>query len=215
MDNIFQKIVFRINKVLQNNSSIPGLVEKRKIIEKYRKDFSPSVFIETGTFLGDTVEYFRNQFNKIYSIELSEELAKKASNRFLGAGNIHIIQGNSEMELPKIVSQITGTALFWLDGHYSSEFFVKDEFIKTAKGETNTPVVAELEIILGSSLRSVVLIDDARLFNGKEDYPTIKHIKSIVRKSGKPYNTTISDDIIQIIPAHDKKEAKKFAILFF
>lgn len=198
---LLEKINFRINKLLKSNPSIPDILTKRKLIENYIINFKPSIFVETGTFLGDTIDHFKGQFQFLYSIELSDVLAEKAVKRFEGNAKIKIIQGNSAEVLPSVLNQLSGTVLFWLDGHYSSEFFVKDEFIKTAKGETNTPVVTELEIILGSPLKSIILVDDARLFNGKDDYPTIKEIKSIVRMSGKPYNTIVSCDIIQIIPA--------------
>ena len=200
MMKLLEKIKFRINKFLVTTPTIPDMVEKRKLIENYRLNFNPSVFVETGTFFGDTVDHFKNQFEELYSIELSSELADKAVKRFDGNAKIHIIHGNSANVLAPVLNKLRGTVLFWLDGHYSSEFFLKDVFIKTAKGETNTPVLKELEIILASNLHSVILIDDARLFLGKDDYPTIKEIKVIVNKSGLPYNMLVSNDIIQIFP---------------
>ena len=48
-------------------------------------------------------------------------------------------------------------ALFWLDAHYSGG--------DTAKGQSNTPVMSELEAILAYSRRNdIILVDDLRYF---------------------------------------------------
>ena len=39
--------------------------KKRKIIESYVDNFKPLIFVETGTFLGDTVYYFKDQFKEL------------------------------------------------------------------------------------------------------------------------------------------------------
>src|ERR1035437_1901718 len=148
--------------------------EKRSILLSYKKKYGLEYFVETGTFFGDTVEFFRNKFKKVYSIELSEELALKCSKRFENISNVKIIQGDSGEILNDIIKEISYPILFWLDGHYSSEFYVGDEYIVTAKSNLNTPVEEELRTILASRKDHIILIDDARLFNGTNDYPTIK-----------------------------------------
>jgi len=51
-------------------------------LKRFAVDYQLEIFIETGTFLGDTPWAFRNSFKEIYTIELSETLAKLALNRF-------------------------------------------------------------------------------------------------------------------------------------
>ena len=92
------------------------------------------VLIETGTFTGYAVVYFRDKFEQVYSVELSIELAEKSMKRFQSNLNVQIIHGDSGFLLKGLVEQINQPILFWLDGHNSSEFFVGEEFIRTAKG---------------------------------------------------------------------------------
>jgi hypothetical protein len=74
-----------------------------------------------------------------------------------------------------------------------------DEYIITAKGERNTPIEKELDIILHSSISPIILIDDARLFTGKDDYPSISVIKKQVKNAGKNFLVSVDTDIIHII----------------
>lgn len=200
MSTIFEKIKFRLQNFFAKKEVMPSIAEKREVIESYRVLYQSKIFIETGTFLGDTVEYFKNKFHSIISIELSEDLSNKAIKRFENDKQVQIIQGDSSKILLSLTSTINEPVLFWLDGHYSSEFFVKDEFIRTAKGESNTPITRELEIILANWDSPVILIDDARLFNGTNDYPSINAIKKQVNETGKSFTIQVNNDIIQVIP---------------
>lgn len=200
MKKILNKIIFRIRLLLASKQAVPSIEEKRDEIEHYRKVYSPEIFVETGTFLGDTVEYFKLKFDRVISIELSPALAEKAARRFADDKNVTIIQGDSSLVLPVLMTEMGSSVLFWLDGHYSSEFFVKDEFIQTAKGVTNTPIEKELDIILQSSMDVIILIDDARLFNGKDDYPSIKAIEAKVKSFKKDSEVFVEKDIIHILP---------------
>ncbi len=180
---------------------IPSYEKKRSILEHYRQKFNMTVFVETGTFLGDTVAYFKNRFDHLYSIELSEELYEGATKRFENDSNITLIQGDSSIALKELVTKIDRPALFWLDGHYSSEFYIGERYIKTARGEKVTPIVEELEILLNDKHRHVILIDDARLFNGQWDYPKIEEVSKLVQNSSFNYKMNLRNDIIRIVPS--------------
>lgn len=135
MNQTFQKIKIRLLILKRKLVLVPNILEKPKIIEFYRQKYNAQTFIETGTFLGDTVDFFKDKFHKIYSIELSHDLAAKAKYIFAEYENIEIVEGNSNVILPKLLQQTKGPTLFWLDGHYSSEFFLGNNYIITAKGE--------------------------------------------------------------------------------
>jgi hypothetical protein len=178
-----------------------GASQERKweLIEGYRKKLNVRTLVESGTLFGDTVFRFKDRFEKIISIELSEELADKAIKRFEKDSNITILKGDSADVLPKILSSLREPVLFWLDGHYSYEFVRNGEMIRTAKGETETPVGKELDAIIAAKISCVILIDDARIFTGEGDYPSIRSIRRKIA-SCKQYNKfKVSDDIIQII----------------
>lgn len=186
--------------IFKKRVSIYDYETKRQVILKYKAKYNIDVFIETGTFMGDTVFALVNHFNRLYSIELSEELANKAKLRFKAYDHVNIIQGDSSDEIDKITDYKNISTIFWLDGHYSGEFFYNDEYVKTAKGNLNTPVEKELELILKSPVPHVILIDDARLFNGYSDYPTIKRLKEIIKTGIIKYNLSVKGDIIRITP---------------
>ncbi len=199
-----QKVIWRIQfiyKKVRDKIIIPPYEEKREIILAYKKQFGLNIFIETGTFFGETIEQFKNDFWQLISFELSKELAERASKKFIDQQNVIIVNGDSGKLLQVYLPEISEPCLFWLDGHYSSEFFVGGEYIVTAKGEKATPIIEELSTILSHKVNGhVVLIDDARCFTGKDDYPTIKALRKIVRKSGKDLSVKVKRDIIRITP---------------
>jgi hypothetical protein len=162
---------------------------KQKIIEKYARQYGCSILIETGTYLGDTIFSQRANFESIISIELSQRLFKAAVRRFRNYGHIRLMNGNSGELLPGIMSGVDKRALLWLDGHYSGGL--------TARGETESPVFSELDAIFSNNkLKHVILIDDARLFIGKRDYPTMEELDAFISRPGVGYHRTVESDII-------------------
>jgi hypothetical protein len=170
----------------------PVHVVKQKAIDAYRIQYGLSTLVETGTYLGDMVEAQRNRFTQIFSIELSERLYRKALKRFKAYSHIHLLQGDSGEKLKEIVAALKEPALFWLDGHYSGGI--------TAKGAKECPVREELAAMLNSKWQHIILIDDARLFIGSNDYPDMNELLSIVKQADKKYAITTIDDIIRITP---------------
>jgi len=114
-------------------------------------------FVETGTYAGEMVKYVnaRYNFDRIYSIELSERLAARADKLFQDASNVFIIHGASEESLKGI--RQTEPFLYWLDAHYCGDDV-------TAMGEKITPVYEELEVILNET-DHVIVIDDLDNFH--------------------------------------------------
>jgi hypothetical protein len=199
---LYYRIKNKLNRIFIKPVDVPSYEQKRATLNVYKEKFSLKTLVETGTFMGDTVEYFKHSFAKVISIELAEDLAKKAQKRFENDRNVTIIQGDSGKVLKNLVKEASEPLLFWLDGHYSSEFYVGDEYIKTARTDVDTPVEEELRTILSSNLNHIVLIDDARLFTGINDYPSISKLKRMVKRSGKSYKVHVENDIIRIAPSN-------------
>jgi len=174
--------------------SPPPHIVKQMAIEEYQQKFNTKIMVETGTYLGDMVEAQRDRFDKIYSVELSKKLFQRAVKRFKTYSHINILNGDSGIVLNKLLPGIDTPALFWLDGHYSGGI--------TAKGSKECPVPEELEAILKSDLPHIILIDDARLFDGTHDYPILDEIKQLYKKSNRDYSLTVKDDIIRLIPVN-------------
>ena len=192
----------KLKRKLNDRLFIPGYETKRKtIIDLAKKYNCTDVFIETGTYMGDTVDYVKNEFAELFSIELSGELAEKARKRFQNNSKINIIQGDSTTKLPEILSAINSNCTFWLDGHYSSEFQLGDSYIVTGKGDKETPIAEELLHIASKPFQKhLILIDDARLFNGKNDYPQKNMLKEFVKNHFPNHLFQIKKDIIRILP---------------
>jgi hypothetical protein len=166
-------------------------VVKQLAIKSYQERFNIETLVETGTYLGDMVYAQRKLFKKIYTIELSEQLYEMCVKRLKKYKNIQVIQGDSGVVLASVVKEINEKTIFWLDGHYSGGI--------TAKGETESPVMQELKTILESNIEHIILIDDAREFNGTSDYPSIQELETVIREKGFLNSTVIvKDDIVRI-----------------
>lgn len=168
---------------------LPPHVFKQNVIVEFQQKYGYNVLIETGTYRGDMVEAQKKHFKKIYSIELSQMLYNKAKKRFRKDQNVYIVQGDSGKVLSGILNKLNEPAIFWLDGHYSAGM--------TAKGDKECPIFEELNAILnGKKLNHVLLIDDARCFIGKGDYPAIEQLTDYISTKNPAYKLEIKNDII-------------------
>ena len=168
----------------------PPHIVKEKAISDYQKSSQYKIFVETGTYLGEMVKAQMNNFEEIISIELDATLYIKAVKKFNKYSYIKILNGDSGQVLKKIVPSLHGNSIFWLDGHYSGGI--------TARGNKDCPIFEELQSILESRVNHIILIDDARLFNGDGDYPTIKKLKDFVMSYNNKCKIEIKDDITRI-----------------
>jgi hypothetical protein len=170
----------------------PPHLYKQKLLTSYASRYRLSTLVETGTYLGDMVFSLRKRFKDIISIELSSELCVRAQQRLREFPHVSIIEGDSSEVLPGILNGLKVPTLFWLDGHYSAG--------NTALGERETPVSAEVEAILNHPVKGhVILIDDARNFDGTHDYPTLASLRDYVHRALPKANFNVEDDIIRIV----------------
>jgi len=168
----------------------PPHIVKQNTIEAYRQKSGYTVFIETGTFMGEMVDAQKSRFERVISIELGQDLFIKAQKKFARDKNVTIVQGDSGKVLVEIMRHINEPAIFWLDGHYSGGI--------TAKGEKNSPIFEELKAIFSDKFNNhIILIDDARDFVGKGDYPTISEISDFINGINENYRIMVENDIIR------------------
>lgn len=171
----------------------PPHIVKQRVLREYSKRYGLRIMVETGTCYGDMVEAMKSNFDRIYSIELSKDLFEHGMKRFKGAKNIQLIHGDSGTELGRIVNEMSQSALFWLDGHYSGG--------ETAKGPKDTPIYEELHHILNAQDRGhVIIIDDARCFGTNPAYPSIEELIHFIKSKRPNVGIVIQDDIIRIVP---------------
>lgn len=166
---------------------------KRRVIKKYAKKYGCTVLVETGTYYGDTTFALRNNFKQIFSIEFDSKFYEIAEQRFKNYQNIKILQGDSAKVLPELLPKIDEPVAFYLDGHHC--------FGVTVKADLSTPIVKELDSIFSKfQNKYVILIDDARCFTGKDDYPTLENLKRYVQDKRPDLDFKVVADTIVIAP---------------
>ncbi len=162
---------------------VPHLVKQRTVTE-FAQNFKLQVLVETGTNLGNMVGVQKDRFREIYSIELDEWLVARAKRKFADRPNIHLYQGDSGTVLPTIVPLLQERCLFWLDAHW---------------GDEAAPIKQELECIYRHPIRDhVLLIDDARWFDGRGDYLSIEDLRQHAAREYPGSVLEVQDDIIRI-----------------
>jgi hypothetical protein len=176
------------------HSVLPPQAFKRQLIRELARRFGTRVLVETGTNWGHTVAASLSTFDAIYSIELLDELYEHARRRFSRNPKVRLRHGDSAQELTRILDEVREPALFWLDAHYSGD--------GTARGDRDTPIMQELQSISQHHLKKhVILIDDARLFDGTTDYPTLKACRKAAALFWPEHRFEVSEDIIRITPS--------------
>ena len=151
------------------------------------------VFVETGTFYGDMIAAVRGDFERLFSIELSPRLARRATRRFAGDPRVAILEGDSGDRLGPLLRGLGAPAVIWLDGHYSG--------VLTARGESDTPLARELAAALEcGTTQDVVLVDDARLIGCDPAYPSLGEIESLVGARRPGWTVQVLDDVLRVQP---------------
>lgn len=72
---------------------LPGEIKRQTIAREGR---DAQVWIETGTYLGETTAFLASRFPKVISIEPSAKLFQNAAARFRGHRGVRLLNGTSE-----------------------------------------------------------------------------------------------------------------------
>ena len=150
----------------------PDVIKNQILINNNLKD---SLWIETGTYYGETTKLLSKISKKTISIEADKNLFEISNKILKNFKNVEILNGKSEDLLDKVISKNLNfkNVCIYLDAHLCQDHLKNT---KTFGNEnTATPILNELEIItkyLANFEKIVVLIDDIRLFQGKfQNYP--------------------------------------------
>jgi hypothetical protein len=161
---------------------VPTPFVKALVVRRHAELYALSVFVETGTHRGDTLAVVAHLFDRCITIELSDELWRRAQSRFRGLRGISCLNGDSSVVLRDVVAEIEDPALFWLDAHASAG--------ETA-GSGRDPILEELKTIFSrQNHRDVILIDDAR------GHP----IDAIASQVPPSHQMAVRNDIVRITP---------------
>lgn len=168
--------------------SVPEAVKWFLILECAER-FHLRRLIETGTAVAETTIKVAPYFDKVVSFELMPTYYEVAVRNVKEAnlGNVTLVNESSAGgTFKRVVESLTSPTLFYLDAHFSGEGTGKDPNIDTPE----VPVREELAVITSSPYPHVIIIDDARCFDGEEfhsdeyaGYPSMNDIAYFVGNS--------------------------------
>lgn len=167
--------------------------ERCEIIRNYSRQH-PYIknFVESGSADGDTCIAVQPYFERLFTVEIVPTVQERTAERLRPFKNVECFQGDTTHIFPGLLQQINQSCLFWLDGHYCGSL--------EARGDKDTPVIEELQIILATGLPHVILIDDARLFGSDPAYPSIEWVRGQAFSQDIHYTFSYADDIMRIVP---------------
>lgn len=191
-----RRIILKLLRFLTGWPALPVAEDKKRAFIRAVAKLRPgAVFVETGTFRGETVDALRDDFPRLVTIELFEPLYSAACEKFRGDSRIEPLLGDSATLLPEIIRGIGPPIIYWLDGHYSGP--------GTASGNI-CPVLAELDAIFArNNPDDIILIDDARLFGWRAAYPSKKTIRELVATRRPGALMKLANDIMVIVRKDD------------
>lgn len=156
---------------------MPSLTEKtlKEIFEKTNFNLNEfKTFIETGSYIGETINNMLPYFENLITVEVSKKYHNIVKNKFKDNQNVKCVYGDSALILENILPEKKELTIFWLDGHYSSG--------DTGRGINDCPLIEELKIIDKHFTKTIIIIDDYRMFGtkGLEDWTKItdENVKS-------------------------------------
>lgn len=169
----------------------PHLVKQRAVRE-YARRYHLRTLIETGTYYGEMIAAVKDDFDRIFSIEFEQGLARRAARRFANDSRIHILEGDSQKVLPELLKSISEPVLFWLDaGYWGWANLARDP----------ERLSAELEAALTHPARGhVVLMDDARMLDGRNGAPAFDDLRARIAARFPGRHAELLHDIIRITP---------------
>lgn len=181
------------------------------IFNFFKEKYAIKTFFETGTYMGSTSIRSASMFNKVITVELNNELFKKALEKFenLQLKNIIIYNNNSENIIKDYCNNAKESTVFWLDAHYSAGV--------TSGKDVPSPLLTELKSIMNSELEHFIIVDDVRFIcinmsDSIHRYPSIIEITDAVKECGSKYEISIFNDCLFLIPKSKYNDFKEYII---
>jgi hypothetical protein len=145
------------------------------------------ICVETGTHRGWGTKVWSSFFDKVFTIELSEELFKFCLDTY-ELSNVEFLQGSSAKVLKDLIEDITQPYFLFLDAHGSGGDTTYDESV----GRFGSPVISEINAIK-NNLPKFIIVDDLSDFEQISTYPDPKTIKEDLLKLGDYSFSNYSD----------------------
>ncbi len=160
-------------------------------------------FVENGTYKGDTAAWASEAFDRVWTVEADPALAAQAKARFAAVANVTVVEGDSVAGLARLIPDLPGPALFWLDAHWCGT-----DATATAGEVDQCPLLRELAAIASSPYEHAILVDDARYFlappptpNRIEQWPDAATTIAALRDGRADRFVGVIDDVFVRVPA--------------
>lgn len=181
-----------------------------EIITFYPDFKTAKIFVETGTFKGETVKNMSNIFNAIYTVEYSKQLYLELMKNNLPK-NINLYNDNSEKFLSDILQKLekNESIIFFLDAHWAG--------IDTGFYNEDCPLLKELKIIKKNCKNALIIMDDFNKFGvvrRKEHYTDKRHVEKF-GKNGKieDWKDITLENVLKILNCEEYKIVKERLII--
>jgi hypothetical protein len=170
------------------------------------------LFVETGTFKGDSLEVALRFFPRCESVEASVPLYEQVRARFRLRENARLQLGDSPSFLRQRQAEFAQTpTLFWLDAHWCNA----DD---TSGAASQSPLLEELGAIGSLHQDSVVLIDDAWLYlcpppapHQYDNWPDLHSVVEVLLRLSRRHRLMVLNDVLLFYPAPLQAQAAEFA----
>ena len=143
-------------------------------LELFISRYNLLYFVETGTGYGDTVEFIKDSFKKVFSIEVIKEIYEGARIKFENDTHVYLINKLSTYGLVEFLKEddLNSPILFFLDAHFPGADFGFANYDSEKDKSKRIPLQDELETIVrlrGDKVKNdCFIIDDLRVY---EDGP--------------------------------------------
>jgi hypothetical protein len=173
--------------------SHPHSFSKVRQIRALAQRTNSRIFIEAGTFLGNTAMRCSRSFDSVITMELDPALFKQAKAYLSQRKNVLCLEGDALKILPSVLERNdVRDALVFLDGHFSGGV--------TAHGELAEPACEEI-IVLAKHRDKInaVVVDDFRCFGRDKGWPKRSALLETIEKSfGDAFDYTVHLDQVLI-----------------
>ena len=182
-----------------------------ELVRALRRALPLRIFVETGTFRGDTTASVAGEFSAVVTIELSAELHAAAAARLAALPNVTARCGASQDVLAELAPSLASeSVLYWLDAHWCGP--------GTGGQQDECPLDRELAAIGALNATSTVLIDDARLFlapppapHDSNHWPRLEQVVAWLGRLSPHHRLWIVNDVFIFAPPEAQSEIVDYA----
>jgi FkbM family methyltransferase len=169
------------------------------------------IFVETGTFRGDTAASIAGEFTAVVTIEVDNALHAAAAARLAGLPNVTARRGASQEVLAELAPGLANeNVLYWLDAHWCG--------VGTGGQQNECPLDRELAAIRTLNATSIVLIDDARLFlapppapHDANHWPRLEQVVDWLGQLNPRHRLWIVNDVFIFAPPEAQPQIVEYA----